>query len=381
MEPIDDSATEIVIIDDVPENLRLLSTFLTRNGHHVRAYTDPKLALAAVREEPPQLILLDINMPGMSGYEVCERLKHDSQLAEIPIIFISGMSDVQDIVKGFELGGVDYVTKPFQFAEVQARVRTHLQLRALQLQLQLHNQQLYTLIEEKMREVLREKERVSRAQLATIVAMSKLAEARDDDTGQHIERTREYCKILASHLLKRKLYPGEVDASYVETIYQAAPLHDIGKVAISDAILRKPGKLTDEEFETMKRHAEFGAETLRRVSAQYPDNAFLAMGIAIASSHHEKWNGMGYPLGLKAEAIPLPGRIMAIADVYDALRSKRCYKEGFSHEKSMGIMVNDAGTHFDPQLIEVLSSIEKEFNAIHEAWSGGTAQPVIANPD
>ncbi|MCL4694994.1 MAG: response regulator, partial [Candidatus Hydrogenedentes bacterium] len=184
MEPIDDSATEIVIIDDVPENLRLLSTFLTRNGHNVRAYTDPKLALAAIREEPPQLILLDINMPGMSGYEVCERLKHDSQLAEIPIIFISGMSDVQDIVKGFELGGVDYVTKPFQFAEVQARVRTHLQLRALQLQLQLHNQQLYTLIEEKMREVLREKERVSRAQLATIVAMSKLAEARDDDTGQ-----------------------------------------------------------------------------------------------------------------------------------------------------------------------------------------------------
>lgn len=371
---IDRTPTEIVIVDDIPENLRLLSTFLVRNGYGVRAFPDPELALMAIEAEPPDLILLDINMPVMTGYEVCEALKKNPELESIPVIFISGLSDTQDIVKAFDLGGVDYVTKPFQFAEVRARVQTHVQLRSLQVQLRLHNEELQRLVEEKMREVLREKERVSQAQLATILAMSKLAEMRDDDTGQHIERTRDYCHALARRLHSERAFPEEIDAAFVDNIYHASPLHDIGKVAVPDSILRKPGRLTPEEFGIMQGHAASGADTLRRVSAQYPDNAFLTMGIAIAQSHHEKWDGSGYPEGLSGEEIPLCARIMAIADVYDALRAERCYKPSFSHEKSWSIMTGDSGTHFDPQLIEVMCHIEDEFLAIYDSRTEASVQ-------
>lgn len=367
---MDQSHTNIVVVDDAPENLRLLTTFLTRRGHTVRAFPEPKQAVAAIESEPPDLILLDVDMPGMTGYDVCRQLKRDPALAEIPIIFISGMSGTQDVVKAFELGGVDYVTKPFQFAEVEARVRTHLQLREFQVQLRMHNDALQVLVGEKMEEVLREKERLSRAQLATIVAMSKLAEARDDDTGEHIERTREYCHALAKHLYSNGSHRDEIDEAFVDNIYRAAPLHDIGKVAIPDAILRKPGKLTAEEFEMMKHHAQLGADTLRQVSKQYPDNAFVNMGIAIAQSHHEKWDGSGYPGGLAGDAIPLCARIMAVADVYDALRTKRCYKEAFSHEKCREIMTKDAGSHFDPELIEAMVRIEDTFQKINQERSG-----------
>lgn len=360
---------EIVLVDDVPENLHLLSDYLTSLGYGVRAFPDSEFALSSMRLEPPNLILLDVNMPGMSGYELCSLLKGDPQLARVPVIFISGLNSTESIVTGFETGAVDYVTKPFKFPEIGARVRTHLELQRLQLELRLHNDTLQQLVEEKMREVLTEKENASRAQLATIVAMSKLAEARDDDTGEHIERTREFCRAIAEHLFHQHLHTEIINESFIANIFQAAPLHDIGKVAIPDAILNKPGRLTEEESLVMRTHAEKGAETLRKVSREHPENSFLVMGISIAESHHERWDGAGYPNGIAGENIPLSGRIMAVADVYDALRSPRCYKPAFSHEKAVELIREGSGSQFDPEMVQVMLEIEETFRAIYDQKS------------
>ena len=213
-------------------------------------------------------------------------------------------------------------------------------------------------------EVKKAKKDLSHAQYATIVAMSKMAEARDDDTGKHIERTQSYCKALAEKLKGREEFKGQIDDVFIQNLVNASSLHDIGKVAIPDNILQKPGKLTDDEFEFMKQHTVFGAQTLASVLESYPENQFLAMGMSIAKSHHEKWDGSGYPEGLKEDEIPLAAQIMAIADVYDALRSERCYKDAFSHEKSCAIILDGAGSHFSPVLCEVFREISDEFEEI-----------------
>ena len=362
----EEAKANIMVVDDTPANLRLLQGMLCEQGYNVRPCPKGKLALKAAENRPPDLILLDINMPEMNGYEVCERLKADDKLAEIPVIFISALNEMMDKVKAFGAGGVDYITKPFQFEEVQARVETHLKLRKCQVELKRHNDNLAELVREQIKETLEAKKQASDAQLATILAMSKIAEARDDDTGKHIERTQTYCRALAVKLREKPEYHDVIDESYIENMFHASPLHDIGKVAIPDAILCKPGKLSEDEFEIMKGHTSSGSQTLRTVSERYPDNTFVNMGIAIAQSHHEKWNGAGYPEGLEGEDIPLCARIMATADVYDALRSERCYKKPFPHEKSRNIILEDTGIHFDPSLGETFIEIEQEFNDIHE---------------
>ena len=356
----------IMIVDDTLANLRLLEGMLRDKGYNVRPFPRDRFALNAAKNDPPDLILLDINMPEMNGFEVCDVLKEADDTRDIPVIFISALNEIKDKIDAFSAGGVDYVTKPFQFEEVQARVDTHLKLRRLQVELERHNGQLESLVQEKIGEVLEAKEEISQAQLATIVAMSKIAESRDDDTGKHIERVQAYCRTLAVKLHTMPEYERIIDDEYIENLSQASPLHDIGKVGIPDAVLCKPGKLTDEEFETMETHTVLGAETLQAVKAQYPNNAFVNMGIEIARSHHEKWNGMGYPDGLSGEEIPLCARIMTVADVYDALRSDRCYKKAFSHEKSRDIIQNDSGTHFDASLANAFLDIEREFDAINE---------------
>jgi putative two-component system response regulator len=360
------TTASIMIVDDTPANLKLLEGMLREQGYSTRPCPRGRLALRAAESEPPDLILLDINMPEMNGYEVCEQLKANEKLADIPVIFISALNETMDKIKAFAVGGVDYVTKPFQFEEVQARVETHLELRRNRLELKRHNHNLEELVQEQVEQILRGKESLSDAQLATILAMSKIAEARDDDTGKHIERTQSYCRALAVKLRDQDGLQAVINDDFIDNLFHASPLHDIGKVAIPDAILCKPGKLTDEEFEIMKTHAAMGAETLRSVSAKYPNNAFINMGIEIAQSHHEKWSGAGYPDGLAGGDIPLSARIMAIADVYDALRSVRCYKEAFSHEKSRDIIVSDSGMHFDPTGVEAFLAIEDEFSKINE---------------
>jgi len=344
----------IMVVDDTPANLNLLEKMLQDKGYHVLAFPGGKMALNAATKSPPDLILLDINMPEMDGFEVCERLKADAALKEIPVIFISALTETADKVKAFAMGGVDYVNKPFQFEEVNSRVQTHLRLRKLQFELEKHNLHLEELVKEKVREI-------SDSQLATINALAKLAESRDDDTGQHVERTRIFCIILAEKLRETSRYTGSIDAAYLENIYHAAPLHDIGKVGIPDNILLKPGKLTPEEFEIIKTHTVIGANTLQIARSKYPRNALINMGIAIARFHHEKWDGSGYPDGLAGEAIPLAARIVAVADVYDALRSKRPYKDAFTHEKSYAIIREGSGSHFDPALVEAFTAVESEF--------------------
>ncbi|MBI3924017.1 MAG: response regulator [Armatimonadetes bacterium] len=356
----------ILVVDDTPANLRLLSGMLKDEGYRVRPVPSGKLALKAADSDPPDLILLDINMPEMDGFETCRRLKADRRLREIPVIFISALTETMDKVKAFGCGGVDYVTKPFQFEEVLARVETHLTLRKLRQQLERHNRHLEELVAEQVRDI-------AASQLATILAMSKLAESRDDDTGHHIERTQTYCRMLAEQMRTTEAYAPRINERFVENIFHASPLHDIGKVAIPDRILCKPGRLDEEEYQLMKTHTTRGASTLAAVAARYPKNAFVDMGLEIALFHHERWDGKGYPRGRCGEDIPLSAQIMAVADVYDALTSRRCYKEAFSHEESRRIIADSSGTHFAPGVVEAFLSMEAEFDRVRQEMNPGVA--------
>jgi putative two-component system response regulator len=358
------SVAGILIVDDAPANLELLSDLLRGRGYEPRPSLSGAAALAAAQADPPDLILLDVDMPGMDGYEVCRRLKADERLRDIPVIFVSAVfTQTEDKVKALALGAVDYVSKPFQAEEVYARVATHLRLRGLQLEVEKHSRDLEDLVEQKVQEIVN-------AQMATIFALAKLAEYRDDDTGRHLERVAAYCRILAGELARAPAFATFLIPQYVENLSRAAPLHDIGKVGIPDAILLKPGKLDGAELEEMRRHTTLGAETLESVHAQYPGNDFLRIGIEIAKSHHEKWDGSGYPSGLAGRAIPLAARIVAVADVYDAVRSKRTYKPALPHEVARDIVLDSRGTHFDSAVVDAFVARADEFRAIREALDG-----------
>ncbi len=351
---MNDEKATIMVVDDTNLILDLLRKMLESIGYRVRAFSSGLDALKAVAEVKPDVILLDINMPEIEGYEVCERLKSEPAFREIPVLFISALSDTANIVKAFSVGGVDYITKPFQFEEVRARVETHLRLRELQLLQEKHNLHLAELVKIQIAEI-------SESQRATIVALAKLAECRDYETGHHIERTQNYCRLLAERLQHNPRYWGTGHDIFVDNIYYASSLHDIGKVGIPDSILLKRGKLTTDEFEIIMTHTSLGASTLATARSKYPKNLFLNMGIAIARSHHEKWDGSGYPDGLAGEDIPLSARIMAVADVYDALISQRPYKAAYSHEQSCEIVLQGSGLHFDPMVANAFKALRNEF--------------------
>jgi len=357
----------ILVVDDTPANLTLLAKMLGDKGYRVRPVPSGSLALKTAHGDPPDLMLLDISMPEMDGFEVCRLMKDDPRLRDVPVIFISALTETEGKLKAFRRGGVDYITKPFQIEEVEARVETHLKLRRAQAELERYNRYLEQLVEEKVKEI-------SESQLATIFAMVKLAESRDDETGTHIWRVREYCLSIANALRDRDEFHEALTDPIVRDLYNAAPLHDIGKVGISDTILLKPDRHTPEEFEIMKTHTTIGARTLEGVRASYPKNSFIAMGAEIAHSHHERWDGTGYPRGLAGTAIPLPAQIMSIADVYDALRSPRRYKQAFDHATSVRIITEGDGrtkpTHFNPALLPVFVAVAPEFDAIYGRLSG-----------
>lgn len=350
---------DILVVDDMAQNVRMLSEMLKRIGYEVATASSGQEAIEKAGVCQPRVILMDINMPGMDGYETCKALKNDPALHKIPVLFLSALSDAEDKVKAFNAGGVDYVTKPFEFKEVRARVKTHMELRRLHAELEMHSLHLEELVEEKIQEIIS-------AQRGMIFALAKLSESRDDDTGMHMERVSNVCRIVAESLQRTNGHREPIDNKFVENIYHTSPLHDIGKVGIPDAILLKPGKLTTDEFEIMKTHTVIGAETLKNVQLKFPDNAFIAMGIDIAQSHHERWDGKGYPDGLAKEATPLSARIMAVADVYDALRSKRCYKDAFSHEKSRNIILEEKGSHFCPDVATAFEKAEEEIVSLYQ---------------
>lgn len=349
-------------IDDMPANLSLLENMLKSENYKVYSFPNGKMAINAALKNKPDLILLDINMPEMDGYEVCQKFKSQEVTADIPIIFISAFNETINKVKAFSVGGVDYVTKPFQFEELKVRLETHLKICSLQNELQEINEELTSRVREQVKEI-------SEAQISTIIALAKVSESRDTDVGRHIERVQEFCKTLTRKLYEDECFLNQLTEDFIDKVGTASLLHDIGKVGIEDSILRKPGKLTVEEFESMMEHTTIGSDTLAITSARYPKNNLLQIGKVIARSHHERWDGRGYPDGLKGEAIPLEARIMALVDVYDALRSKRCYKNAISHVKSLQILQQSRETQFDPVIVDTFVRHNHLFERIYEEIS------------
>lgn len=339
----------VLIVDDTEANVDILVETLA-DTYDLMVAMDGETALEITRESLPDLILLDIMMPGMSGYDVCEQLKAEPATANIPIIFITAMSAAEDEEKGLKLGAVDYITKPFNPALVSIRVRNHLDLK-------MHRDNLEQLVNERTAEL-------QLTQDAMIESLGILADCRDPETGGHIRRTQSYVRVLAEHLQDHPRFCDFLDDETIDLLEKSAPLHDIGKIGIADSILLKPGRLTDDEFEEMKRHAELGYESLQRCQENLGKTLFLELASIIAYTHQEKWDGSGYPRGLIGDEIPIPGRLMALADVYDALISKRVYKEPFTHDKAVSIISEGAGQHFDPDIVGVFETIHETFRRI-----------------
>ena len=359
-----DAVSAVLVVDDNEMNRDMLVRRLTPLGYSVEIACDGKQALDMIYAGQFDLILLDIMMPIMDGFEVLDIIKSNSQYKSLPIIMITALDDSSTAARCINLGADDYLTKPFDPTLLKARVGACLERKKLhdyesyyRTQIEQHNSQL----EQRVRSQVKE---ITQAQLGAIFAMSKLAESRDPETGEHLERMREYCKILSENLSKLPKYHSVIDSAFISDIYSASPLHDIGKVGIDDSVLLKKGSLTESEWDIMRTHPIIGAETLREVDRQHPGNTLIRMGIDIAEGHHEKWNGNGYPHKKKGIEIPLVARILAIGDVYDALTSKRCYKEAFTHDKSREIIIGDSGTHFDPEVVDAFLNTEPEFKKI-----------------
>lgn len=347
----------ILVVDDNETNLKILSLILSKDGYEIHTTHSPENVIERMETFKPDMILLDINMPKISGYDLCREIKFEEKYKDIPVIFISALADSEDIVKGFNMGAVDYITKPFKSEEVRVRVSTHLKIKQLQEELRIHNAKLEQRVQEQVKEI-------TKTQMETIFSLAKLAQSRDDDTGKHLERVQNYCWLLATELKENSIYKDQIPDDFINNIKYASPLHDVGKVGISDNILLKPGKLTEEEFEIMKTHTIIGYDTLKEVHLKFGSNAFIEMGMVIARSHHERFSGGGYPDNSKGEDIPLAARIMSIADVYDALRAKRVYKEPFSQEKSISIILEGKGTQFDPVIVDAFERIAEKFNEV-----------------
>jgi len=343
MKSVNSNRYKILLVDDTPVNLKLLGQILDPE-YEVFFAEDGETAIQLAGEVKPDLILLDVMMPGMNGYDVCRHLKAQHDTTNIPILFVTSMGELEDERRGFEAGGVDYITKPISPSIVQARVQTHLAL---------YNQSrlLEHMVEQRTKQLKQALETIKNASLETIQRLSKAAEYKDEDTGAHILRMSHYCAVLARQM-------GLTDRE-VENIFHSAPMHDVGKIAIPDRILLKPGKLDADEWKILKQHTTLGGKLLESSSSK-----FFKTAEVIALTHHEKWDGSGYPMGLKGSEIPLVGRIVAIADVFDALTARRPYKEPFSLKKSYAIIRESKGKHFDPDVVDAFFAIKDQLIGI-----------------
>ena len=352
----------ILAVDDTSDNLALLSDLL-KGDYKVKVANNGEQALRIAQNAPvPSLILLDVMMPGMDGYEVCRRLKAEPSTRDIPVIFLTAKSEVEDEKKGLELGAADYIMKPISPPIVLARVKIHLENKSVRDFLKSKSDFLE-------KEVTRRTLEVGMIQDTTMVAMGSLAETRDNETGNHIRRSQHYVRILGLALRDRGLYKDFLDSGTIELLYKSAPLHDIGKVGIPDRILLKPEALTPQEYDIMKTHTSIGHNAIEASEKLLnAPTSFLRFAREIAWTHHERWDGTGYPRGLAGEAIPLSGRIMAIADVYDALISKRVYKPAYKHEKAVSIIQEESRTHFDPGLVDVFMEVTNLFREIADRF-------------
>ncbi len=350
------SCCSILAVDDTKLNLNVLVNVLGEQ-YALAVSLDGEGALRYVEENIPDLILLDIMMPGIDGIEVLRRLKSNERSRDIPVLMLTALSETEQKAQCFNLGAVDYIQKPFDVHELQARVKTHLALASARKTLKKQNQNLEELVEQRTKELLA-------TQQATIESMAALAEYRDPETGEHINRVKGYVELLSNKLSTHTLFADQLPLSTVNLFIRSAPLHDIGKVGVPDEILLKAGALTDEEFTEMKRHAEYGAQVILSVQKKVGAMPFLDVAREMACFHHEKWDGTGYPTGLAGKKIPLSARVMGLADVYDALISRRVYKPPFAHSKAVEIILQESGKSFDPDIVEVFSLCTEEFREI-----------------
>lgn len=327
---------KILLAEDSEVSIALIEATLARAGHEVVVARSGDEALRLIRSGDFRLVISDWEMPGLSGLDLCRAVRADASAGYVYIIMVTSHNSPSEAVQGLDAGADEFLGKPFNAAELLARVRVGERILALE-----------------TRDV-------------AIFALAKLAESRDPETGAHLERVRLYCRAIAADLARLDRFAGEIDREFIGLIYLTSPLHDIGKVGIPDAVLLKPGRLSDTEFEIMKMHAEIGARTLDAALRAFPGVKFLEMARDIAGTHHERFDGSGYPAGLAGDAIPLAGRIVALADVYDALTSKRVYKAEFSHEIARSMILKDSGSHFDPEVVRAFIRCEREFLAIRE---------------
>ncbi|MBF0129133.1 MAG: two-component system response regulator [Alphaproteobacteria bacterium] len=341
---------KILVVDDSPDNIGILLETLGDEFAVVAALGGEQALVLAAATPQPDLVLLDVMMPKMDGYEVCLRLKADPRTWSIPVLFVTALTEIEDEQRGLAMGGADYITKPFRPELVRARVRSQIEVKQ-------YRDHLERLVEERTREL-------ALTQDATIFTVANLAETRDPETGAHIMRTQHYVRALARHLSTSPKYADDLKPLEIDMLFKSAPLHDIGKIGIADHILLKPGKLTPEEFEEMKEHAFLGWRALNRAVQILGSNSFLRYASEIALTHHEKWDGSGYPNGLSFEDIPLSGRLMALADVYDALTSARPYKKPFPHAEAAALISDGRGSHFDPDMVDAFVALDSEFQHI-----------------
>lgn len=348
----------ILVVDDTPGNLAVM-TALLKDDYRVKVAHNGERALRLVHSgEPPALILLDVMMPGLDGYEVCRRLKADSATESIPVIFLTARTDAEDETLGFSLGAVDYIGKPINPMVVKARIQAHLMAKSMTDFLRGKSDVLEA-------EVARRTAEIQDLQDALVLSMASLAETRDNETGNHLRRTQHYVKRLAEQLRQHPPFASLLDDRNIDLLFKSAPLHDIGKVGIPDHILLKPGPLDAQEFEVMKTHTTLGREAIESAEQSIGRPVpFLRFAKEIALSHQEKWDGSGYPEGLKGDAIPLSARLMALADVYDALISRRVYKPAFTHEASVKIILEAGGRHFDPKVVAAFDAVKDDFRLI-----------------
>lgn len=353
----------ILVVDDTADNLSLMSALL-KDAYRVKLANNGVKALQiAQSESPPDLILLDVMMPVMSGYQVCSVLKAEQATRDIPVIFLTAMTGTDDEKTGLELGAVDYITKPISPPILLARVRNHLNMKAAADFLKDQNVYLENEVTKRTLEVMA-------IQDVTILTMASLAETRDNETGNHIRRTQHYIKALAQALKEHPGYGDYLTAKQIDVLFKSAPLHDIGKVGIPDRILLKPGGFEPEEFEVMKTHTTLGRDAIAHAEEQLGVKVdFLSCAKEIAYSHQEKWDGSGYPEGLRGGAIPISARLMAVADVYDALISRRVYKSAMPHAKAVEVIRAGKDTHFDPAIVDAFLAIADQFEAIAARFS------------
>lgn len=332
----------ILVVDDNPENIHVLSGIL-RPYYNVKAAISAAVAFKiTAAEDKPDLILLDIMMPEIDGYRICKQLKVMPETSEIPVIFVSAKGEAEDEKKGFEVGGVDYITKPVNPALVLARVSTHLKLSSQKIH-------LLSLVQERTCEL-------EKTRMEILQSLGRAAEFKDNETGLHVLRMSSYARFLAKRVTGNNIWS--------ELLFNAAPMHDIGKIGIPDEVLLKPGKLDPDEWTIMQKHVEYGVDILGE-----SESDLLTMAIEVAQFHHEKWDGSGYPAGISGEAIPLSARIVALADVFDALTSERPYKKAWSVERAMALLESESGKHFDPELVPLFKACLPKILQVKEQYA------------